>query len=99
MGWTKDPSAIWVLRSRLAAVRAELRSLVGMLSGPKARVRAVRLLREHETLCSALAYGQRDGTLKAEIGIATGFKPKDISHLIQELLEEGPDTYTFEEER
>jgi hypothetical protein len=97
MGWTKDPSAILTLRHRLKEVRAELRSLVGMLSGPKARVRAVRLLREHEALGSALAYGHRDGTLKAEIGVATGYKPKDLSHLVLELLEEGPDTFTFEE--
>jgi len=95
VGWTKDPSAILTLRHRLVEVRSELRDLVGMLSGPKARTRAVNLLREHESLCSALAYGRRDGTLKAELGVTSGYVQKDLSPLIQELLEEGPDHYTF----
>lgn len=97
MGWTKDPSAILTLRQRLVTVRSELRDLVGALNSAKARMRAAQLLREHESLCSALAYGRRDGTLKAELGVTSGYIPKDLSPIIRELLDEGPEYYTFKE--
>jgi len=97
MGWTKDPSAILVLRRRLVAVRAELRDLVGVFNGPKARIRATHLLREYESLSSALAYGNCDGRIQAELGVTSGYKPKDLGCLVYELLEEGPTNYTFQE--
>jgi hypothetical protein len=97
VGWTKDPSAILVLRRRLNEVRAELRGLVGKLEQEKARKAAAMLLQEHESLSSALAYGKRDGTLKAELGVTSNYKPKDLGPIVRKLLQEGPDTYTFEE--
>lgn len=95
MGWTKDPSAILVLRQRLNEVRAELRGLVGKLHNSKARRQVASLLREHERLSSALAHGRRDGTIHAEIGVRTHYTDKNLGHFTQELLSKGPEDYTF----
>lgn len=95
MGWTKHASAVLAYKARLTEVRAELRPLVGKLDGREAYRMAVRLLLEHERLCSALAFGHRDGTIKAELGVTVGYKHKDMGLIVQGLIEHGPSYFTF----
>jgi len=95
MGWTKHADAVLAHKTRLTEVRAELRPLVGKLESRKAYRRALRLLLEHEDLCSALAYGHRDGTIKAELGISISYSHKDMGVIARELIERGPSHFTF----
>ena len=99
MGWTKHADAILAHKGRLTEVRAELKQLVGTLNSRKHYSRAFRLLREHESLCSALSYGKHDGTVKSELGIVVNYKHKNMGPIVYELIEEGPDSFTFRRRR
>lgn len=95
MGWTKHADAVLAHRDALTRVRAGLRSLIGTLGSRENYRKAVRLLRQHERLCSALAYGRREGSLKAEIGVGSGYKHKDMGPITNELIINGPQYFTF----
>lgn len=95
MGWTKHGDAVLAHKDALTKVRAGLRSLVGKLGSREDYRKAVRLLRRHERLCSALAYGHRDGTIKAELGVSLNYKHKDMGPITKELIKNGPTHYTF----
>lgn len=95
MGWTKHADAVLAHKDALTKVRAGLRSLVGKLENRESYRKAVRLLRRHERLCSALAYGHRDGTIKAELGVSPNYKHKDMGPIAKELIRHGPKHYTF----
>ena len=95
MGWTKHESAVLAYKNKLSEVRSELRSLIGELDSRKQYHNAARLLKEHEALCFALAYGKRDGTVKSEIGVSIGYKHNNLIDLLHELILEGSDHLTF----
>ena len=95
MGWTKHADAVLAHKDALTMVRAGLRSLVGKLGDRENYRKAVRLLRRHEWLCSALAYGHRDGVVKAELGCSVNFKHKDMGPITKELIKKGPSHFTF----
>ena len=95
MGWTKHGDAILAHKDRLVEVRAELRKISGNLRDPATRKYAVGLLREHEGLRSALAYGHRDGTIKAELGVSLNYTHKDLGLIVRRIIEYGPEVLTF----
>lgn len=95
MGWTKHIDAVLSHRDALTKVRAGLLSLMGTLDSGENYRKAVRLLRRHERLSSALAFGRRDGTLKAELGKPSGYTHKDLGPIAKELIQKGPSHFTF----
>lgn len=99
MGWTKHADAILAHRKALNSVSAELRSLVGKLGDKGNCQKAIALLRDHERLSSALAYGNRDGALRAEVGVTSGQKDKNLSPLLEELILRGPTQLTFRRQK
>lgn len=87
MGWTKRRDAIQSMKQNLKRVRAELRDF-GTGRGyefDNSRVR--ELLDEHESLCSALAYGQRDGVIRSELGINVAYKEFDYSPVLTRFVD------------
>ena len=82
-------------KSRLVEVRAELRELLGHMEDHAAHKMVIGLLREHEELCSALAYGHRDGVVRVELGVHIGYTRKDMTQVLEELMEHGPDQFTL----
>ena len=95
MGWTKHADAVLAHRDALTRVRAGLRSLVGKLESREGYRKAIRLLRHHERLCSALAYGHRDGVIKAETGSDINYRHKNMNLITGELIRKGPKNFTF----
>jgi hypothetical protein len=99
MGWTKHGDAVLAHRDRLVKVRAEIRRIIGDMDDPVAYRQAARLLREHDGLCSALAFGHRDGVMKSELGVTIGYTHKDMGQVVEELISKGPDQFTFRRRR
>lgn len=95
MGWTKHADAVLAHREALTRVRAGLRSLVGKLESREDCHKVICLLRHHERLCSALAYGRRDGVIKVETGSAINYKHKNMKVITEELIRKGPKSFTF----
>lgn len=98
MGWTKHADAVLAYRDALTRVRAELRSLVGKLESRENYRKAVRLLRHHERLCSALAYGRRDRVIETETGGAINYRHKNMGLITRELIRKGATNFTFRKE-